>query len=104
MDLLEYRNDLGKTWISNKQELSNEVYVKGDAMKLYREATYPKTKYYKYSGEKRCPKKGEHYLSGAQPAVYQAPNDLSMVFHIMIEAPTPPQTIEKDGLIYRLQA
>jgi len=31
----------------------------------------------KLTGEKRCPKKGEWYLSGAIPAAYQAPNDLS---------------------------
>lgn len=28
----------------------------------------------------RAPKKGEWYLSGARPSMYQAPNDLSMVF------------------------
>ena len=35
-----------------------------------------------YTGEKRPPKKGEWYLSGAIPAAYQAPNDLTSVYHI----------------------
>ena len=78
-------------------------------MKLYREARIGcgflgGKRFFNLSGEKRCPKKGEYYLSGAIPEVYQAPNDLSTVFHIMILAVTPPQTIERDGLIYRLQA
>lgn len=34
------------------------------------------------SGEKRPPRKGEWYLSGAQIAAYRAPNDLSTAFHI----------------------
>ena len=36
----------------------------------------------KYSGEKRCPKKGEWYLSGAIIGAYKAPNDLSTPYHI----------------------
>jgi len=35
-----------------------------------------------YTGEKRTPKKGEWYLSGAQVSAYRAPNDLSQEFHI----------------------
>ena len=31
------------------------------------------------SGVRRCPKKGEWYLSGARIAAYKAPNDLSSV-------------------------
>jgi hypothetical protein len=34
------------------------------------------------SGEFRCPKKGEYFLSGAIPGAYQAPNDLSNPYHI----------------------
>ena len=34
------------------------------------------------TGEFRCPKKGEWYVSGAVPEAYMAPNDLSMEFHI----------------------
>mgnify|MGYP000078249512 CR=1 FL=1 len=34
------------------------------------------------TGEKRPPKKGEWYLSGAIVHGYRAPNDLSIVFHI----------------------
>ena len=39
----------------------------------------------KYTGEKRPPKKGEWYLSGARIVAYRAPNDFSgprMVYHI----------------------
>ena len=36
----------------------------------------------KYSGEKRCPKKGEWYLSGAIIGAYKAFNDLSTPYHI----------------------
>lgn len=35
-----------------------------------------------WTGEKRCPKKGEWYLSGAIIEAYRAPNDLSTPFHI----------------------
>ena len=35
------------------------------------------------TGDFRPPKKGEWYLSGAIPAAYRAPNDLSTAFHIM---------------------
>lgn len=34
-------------------------------------------------GRIRPPKKGEWYLSGAIPAAYRAPNDLTGSFHIM---------------------
>lgn len=33
----------------------------------------------------RCPKKGEHYLSGAKPQAWKAPNDLSTEFYIAIK-------------------
>ena len=35
-----------------------------------------------YSGEKRPPRKGEWYLSGAIPEAYRAPNDLDTPYHI----------------------
>jgi hypothetical protein len=35
------------------------------------------------TGEKRPPRKGEWYLSGATPEAYRAPNDLTQVFHIV---------------------
>ena len=35
-----------------------------------------------YTGEKRSPRKGEWYLSGAIVEAYQAPNDLNTPFHI----------------------
>ena len=36
----------------------------------------------RYAGEKRPPKKGEWYLSGAVVTAYRAPNDLSTEYHI----------------------
>jgi hypothetical protein len=35
-----------------------------------------------YTGEKRCPKEGEWFLSGAIIEGYKAPNDLNNLFHI----------------------
>jgi len=35
-----------------------------------------------YTGQKRKPKKGEWYLSGARVSAYMAPNDLDTEFHI----------------------
>ena len=35
------------------------------------------------TNEFRPPRKGEWYLSGASPAAYKAPNDLSQAFRIM---------------------
>lgn len=34
------------------------------------------------TGEKRAPRKGEWYLSGAIPEAWRAPNDLSTTYHI----------------------
>jgi hypothetical protein len=36
----------------------------------------------RWTGEVRCPRKGEWYLSGAVVEAYRAPSDLSMGFHI----------------------
>ena len=36
----------------------------------------------RYTGEKRAPKKGEWYISGAIPEAYEAKNDLSTPYHI----------------------
>lgn len=36
-----------------------------------------------HAGEFRTPCAGEWYLSGAKPAAWRAPNDLSTKFHIM---------------------
>lgn len=49
----------------------------------------------------RKPKSGEYFLSGAIPEVYQATNDLSTSFWIMIEV-TVPMKIIQNGLEYRL--
>lgn len=35
-----------------------------------------------WTGEKRCPKKGEWFLSGAHVEAYYTSNDLSTVYHI----------------------
>lgn len=35
-----------------------------------------------WTGEKRPPRKGEWYLSGAKIEAYRAPNDLTTAFHI----------------------
>lgn len=35
-----------------------------------------------WTGEKRPPKKGEWYISGAIPQAYRAPNDLSFDYYI----------------------
>jgi hypothetical protein len=37
----------------------------------------------KRTGEYREPRRGEYYLSGAQPRAYRALNDLSSKYHIM---------------------
>lgn len=36
----------------------------------------------RWTGEVRCPRKGEWYLSGAVVESYRAPSDLSHSFHI----------------------
>jgi len=46
-------------------------------------------------GPKRCPKKGEYYLSGALPQAYEAFNDLSQEFHIAI----PVELMSDKGII-----
>lgn len=41
---------------------------------------------FKWDGKpKRCPKKGEWYLSGALVSAYQAPNDLSTEYFIAVK-------------------
>jgi transposase len=42
------------------------------------------------TGEFRAPRKGEFFLSGAIPEVYQAHNDLQTEYDIMQEAPIAP--------------
>ena len=44
----------------------------------------PKT-VFRWDGQsKRCPKKGEWYISGAIPAAYRAPNDLSSEYFVCV--------------------
>jgi hypothetical protein len=58
--------------------------------------------YFKWNGEFRAPRKGEWYISGAVPQVYQAFNDLGTKFYIAIEVPAPQKTVVVDGFTYRL--
>jgi hypothetical protein len=60
--------------------------------KLYPAAGYLHQPKYTMTGEKRAPKRGEFYLSGAIPEVYRAPNDLTTPYYIMREA-TPDESI-----------
>lgn len=46
-----------------------------------------------WTGEKRCPKKGEWYLSGSIIEAYCAPNDLSTPFHIAKLVRTQTRTV-----------
>lgn len=58
---------------------------KGDLFPLaspYSVIGFMKDRRVQYTGEKRCPKKGEYFLSGAIVEGYKAPNDLSTVYHI----------------------
>jgi len=59
--------------------------------------------WFERTGEYRPPKKGEYYISGAIPEVYQAPNDLGQSHVIARPISNPPRTIEVDGFIYALQ-
>jgi hypothetical protein len=73
-------------------------------MKIYkRPGPLYRNEYFVCQGQKRFPKKGEYYLSGAIPQVYLAPNDLNAEYFIVIPTTPPPKTIERDGLIYRLE-
>jgi hypothetical protein len=55
----------------------------------------------RWTGEKRPPRKGELYLSGAVIAAYVAPNDLSTAYHIAEAVDLPPPSIERFGATYR---
>lgn len=47
----------------------------------------------KWDGKpRRCPKKGEWYLSGAKIEAYRAPNDLTTPFHIALLVKTKKET------------
>jgi len=49
-------------------------------------------------GEFRKPKKGEYFLSGAQPGAYRAPNDLSINYYIAIPVKVVEETFIKEIL------
>ena len=46
------------------------------------------------TGEYRCPKKGEWFISGAIPEGYKAPNDLLTPYHIGILVEVEIKTVE----------
>jgi hypothetical protein len=50
----------------------------------------------KWTGEKRCPKKGEWFLSGAIVGGYLATNDLSTPYHIAKLVATETVTITRE--------
>jgi hypothetical protein len=52
-----------------------------------------------YAGEKRPPRAGEWYLSGARPAAYRAPNDLSSAYHIARLVLTETETVTRIKVI-----
>jgi hypothetical protein len=63
-----------------------------ESEKLQRNKTYPLADWYGrgiprnvravWTGEKRAPRKGEYYLSGAVIGAYLAPSDLNWPYHI----------------------
>lgn len=76
-------------------------------MKLYRghsilSGFIASKEWFVYSGQKRAPKKGEYFLSGAKPEVYLAHNDMTSVYHIMVKTTPPPKQIQMNGLTYIL--
>jgi hypothetical protein len=48
-----------------------------------------------YTDDKRTPKKGEWFLSGAEVHAYRARNDLTTVYHIAILVKTETVSITK---------
>lgn len=66
-------------WLDRQERLMRGKLYLGEGYQSTRESFYM----YRWDGKpRRCPKKGEWYLSGAQIEAYQAPNDLTMEFHI----------------------
>lgn len=61
---------------------------------------YGRPELFRWTGEKRRPKKGEHYISGAIPEVYRAPNDFDTVFHIAERFKLGEDERLIDGVVY----
>jgi hypothetical protein len=61
------------------------------AEKLIPSKAYPGPfgRFYKWTGEKRPPRKGEFYLSGSIISAYQSLGDMSYPYHIAVEVPRP---------------
>lgn len=59
-------------------------------------------RFFEWTGEKRPPKGGEWYLSGAIPEVYYDPKGGGIYpYHIMREITPPPKEIEHEGFVYK---
>jgi hypothetical protein len=57
--------------------------------------------FFKFTGEIRPAKKGEYFISGAIPEVYQATNDhADSEDHIAVPIEEPPKTIVVNGITY----
>lgn len=57
--------------------------------------------WFRWTGEKRAPRAGEYFLSGAIPEVYRASSDLDFVeFHIMERYEPAPGEKIIDGEVY----
>jgi len=67
--------------------------VDGDGAPLTSLAMPARNVHAKWTGEKRCPKKGEWYLSGSYVEAYLAPNDLTTEYHIAVLVKTKTETV-----------
>ena len=56
-----------------------------------------------YTGEKRRPKKGEFFISGAIPTAYQAVADMDTVHCIAVEADRYKETLEDNLKLTELE-
>lgn len=56
--------------------------------------------WFRWTGEKRAPRAGEYFLSGAIPEVYRASSDLDVPFHIMEQYEPAPGERIIDGEVY----
>lgn len=78
----------------NPQEMKRFKLESGQGVYLANLDYAPRNVKAVFTGEKRCPKKGEWYLGGAIVTAYRAPNDLSTVFHIARLVKVETKTVE----------
>lgn len=74
--------DIWELSIEVSDILIKMLSIKKQASKIYKEASFNKTKDYVRTWEFRPPLKGEYYLSWARAEVYKAFDNLSTPFHI----------------------